>query len=624
MDSLAKSRGAEPEGTETESLSATVRRIRKLAPRLINKIAAGEVVERPASVVKELVENSLDAGAKRIEVRINGGGLRLIEIVDDGSGIAREDLRLAMTSHATSKIRTAEDLFRIGSLGFRGEALASIGSVSHMRLASRPEGEAGAELRVNGGAVGKVKAVGLPKGTRIEVGDLFYNVPARRAFLRTERGETQAALRELKQQALSRPNVSFFAWSEGKVALEAPATDEPRERIAQLLGRELSECLLALPYKEGAPGEEEGMRLRGYYTPCDRSRGDSRQQHFFLNGRAIRDVTLLMAVKQAYDSLLPPRRYASVLLWLDLEPDQVDVNVHPQKAEVRFRKERVVFRRVQRALREGLRAEGLVGELRLGRHVGAGQGLVGGGSFGGVGLGTLPASPGSSEAQAAPGALGPLPGAPPLQQSLPMLGGSPEAEATPELGRFLQIHRRYVLEETAEGVRVVDPHALHERILYEQIAARLDTEVLESQRFLFPTLVSLSPDALHAWEERGELLTRLGFEVAPFGANTLAVHAAPSVLTPARVGETLETLLREPQACAEGERPGLLHGLAASLACRSAVRFGQLLSQDQIAALLRQRELVANTHCCPHGRPTALALRLDELDHRFGRQGLQR
>ncbi len=581
-------------------------RIRKLPPGLVNKIAAGEVVERPASVVKELVENALDAGATTVELVVEGGGLRRLQVTDDGEGIAREELRLAVASHATSKIRTADDLFAIGSLGFRGEALASIASVSHFTLASRPRGATGAELRVDGGRIGAERPAGIPAGTRIEVADLFFNVPARRAFLRSEKGELRALLAELKRQALARPDVHVRARSDGKAVLDAPAADEPRERIAQLLGRELAQDLLVVP-----PREEGGIALRGYITPVDRSRGNSQQQFFFLNGRVIRDVTLLTAIKQAYDSLLPPRRHPSVLLWIDVDPAEVDVNVHPQKAEVRFRRDREVFRAVVRALQKALREGGLTLSMRLPRHRQP-EPPVGPAAPARATTAALPffSSGGGAAVALAPAVAATAAPAPALLEQRP----------------FLQVHRRYIVAETEEGLRILDPHALHERILYEQIRERLGREPLESQQLLFPQIVAASPDEAVALEERADLLAQLGFEVAPFGRGALAVHAVPRLLPAERVPATLAALLGEHSGTLDPEegldgQGGLLHDLAASLACRSAVRFGDALSEPQIAELLRLRTEVRRGHCCPHGRPTALALSLDELDHRFGRQG---
>ncbi len=596
-------------------------RIQKLPPALINKIAAGEVVERPASVVKELVENALDAGATTLELVVEGGGIRRLQLTDDGEGVAADELRLAVSSHATSKLRTADDLFAIGTLGFRGEALASIASVSHFTIASRPRRATGAELRVDGGKLGAPRPVGMPEGTRIEVADLFFNVPARRAFLRNEQTELRTLLGELKRQALARPDVHVRARSDGKPVIDAPAaSDEPRERIAQLLGRELAQDLLSVPYRE-----EDGIGLRGYVSPCDRSRGNSQQQFFFLNGRAIRDVTLLTAVKRAYDNLLPPRRHPSVLLWLELDPGEVDVNVHPQKAEVRFRRDREVFRAVVRALQATLREGGLALAMRLPRHrLDPAAASAPAARPPEPGLLPFAAFAGSPSPSSVGPAVAVLP--PPAAQASAPVASAPAATAPAALGRFMQIHRRYVVIETEEGLRILDPHALHERILYEQIRERLQAGSLESQQLLFPQLVEASPEEALALEDRAEALAALGFEVVPFGQGALAVHAAPRLLAAERIPEALRGLLAEgargeldPEE--RGEGGGLVHELAASLACRSAVRFGQALTDAEIAELLRLRPLVRRGHCCPHGRPTALALSLDDLDHRFGRQG---
>ncbi|MBX3469443.1 MAG: DNA mismatch repair endonuclease MutL [Planctomycetes bacterium] len=339
-------------------------KIRELPPDLVDKIAAGEVVERPASVVKELLENALDAGARRVEVTVEEGGLRLVRVTDDGEGMTPDELPLAVRSHATSKIRTVDDLFAIRSLGFRGEALASIAAVSHLRVASRPrDARGGAELRVSGGRMGEVAPAGLPPGTTIEAADLFFNVPARRAFVSTSRAELRAVTVEVRRQALARPEVTLRLVADGQAVIDAPATDEPRERLAQLLGRDLAEDLIAVPR-----AEEEAGTLRGYVSPCDRSRGDSQQQFFFLNGRTVRDPTLLSAVRQAYANLLPPRRHPTALLWLDVDPADVDVNVHPQKADVRFRRDREVFHLIVRAVRAALQRGGMVAELHLARR----------------------------------------------------------------------------------------------------------------------------------------------------------------------------------------------------------------------------------------------------------------
>jgi DNA mismatch repair protein MutL len=591
-----------------------VSKIRELSPDLVDKIAAGEVVERPASVVKELLENSLDAGARRVEIAIEEGGLRLVRVTDDGEGMGPLDLPLAVRSHATSKIRTVDDLFTIRSLGFRGEALASIAAVSHLRVASRTRDvPGGVELRVDGGRVGEVTPAGLPPGTTIEVADLFYNVPARRAFVGTSRAELRAVTSEVRRQALARHDVTLRLVSDGQAVIDATASDEPRERLAQLLGRDLAEDLIAVPLVDDPAG-----RLRGYVSPCDRSRGDSQQQFFFINGRAVRDPTLLSSVRQAYANLLPPRRHPTALLWLDLDPADVDVNVHPQKAEVRFRQDREVFHLIVKAVRAALQKGGMVAQLHLPRRdFGGGAGAS---RFSFDGGSPAPSVP-SATAVALAGALAHAPGTAASAEVSAVAMADAPAPAAFTSGRFLQVQRRYVLEETPQGLRVLDPHALHERILFEEILARLGAEPLESQRFLFPQVVTVGPQELAAVEDRRPALISLGFDVAPFGRDALAVHAAPRLLAAERVPEALLELLGDQEPLGPHDGGGLLHGLAASLACKSAVKFGQALSDAEVEALLRRREQVKNGHCCPHGRPTALTLSLDELDRRFGRQG---
>ncbi len=586
-------------------------KIQELPPDLVDKIAAGEVVERPASVVKELLENALDAGARRVEVAVEEGGLRLVRVTDDGEGMTPDDLPLAVRSHATSKIRTVDDLFAIGTLGFRGEALASIAAVSHLRVASRPRGaDGGAELRVAGGAMGEVRPAGLPPGTTIEMADLFYNVPARRAFVSTSRAELRAVTAEVRRQALARHDVSLRLVADGQAVIDAPATDEPRERLAQLLGRDLAEDLIAVPRVDDPAGQ-----LRGYVSPCDRSRGDSQQQFFFLNGRAVRDPTLLSAVRQAYANLLPPRRHATALLWLDLDPADVDVNVHPQKADVRFKRDREVFHLIVRAVRSALQRGGLVAELHLARRP-----EVSGARVLSAAAAPLHAPGVRAVATALETAAPPVTELGPRPALVTPPAPGPVVAVTP--GRFFQVHRRYVVEETAQGLRVLDPHALHERILFEEILARIAAEPLESQRFLFPQVITAGPLALAALEERQAALASLGFEVAAFGRDALAVHAAPRLLQAERVPEAVLELLGEQEALGPHDPGGLLHEFAAALACKAAVKFGAALTEAEIDTLLRRRAEVNNGHCCPHGRPTALTLSLDELDRRFGRQAL--
>jgi DNA mismatch repair protein MutL len=609
------------------TLAPTARpRIRELPPDLVDKIAAGEVVERPSSVVKELVENALDAGARRIEVALEEGGRKLIRVADDGCGIEADQLLLAVKSHATSKLTGPDDLFAIRTLGFRGEALASIASVSSFRVVSTPQGSReGAELRVEGGAVGDVRPAGHPPGTSIEARSLFFNVPARRAFLKTPRAELKAVELEVERLALARFDVDVVLEHDGRRVLHAAPTDEPRERIAELMTRELAESLLAVGPRQGA-----GAKLRGYCSPLDRSRNDARQQLFFLNGRAVRDKVFLGAVRAAYANLLPPRRQPTVILWLDVPPDEVDVNVHPTKSEVRFRRGSDVFSLIASALKEAIHQAGAPAPaLTLPRP-----------GLGSVGLTTptatattVPAEPAAQRiATAAPTLFVP---------PSPSLAPNPAPPDHRGAGRFVQLHRRYVLEETEKGFRLVDPHALHERLLYDEILDRLGQGTFESQRLLFPVIVEVDRNERRELDERRPLLEGMGFDVASFGPTSVALHAAPRLVAPAALPELVRELLGEPRASVAPETDAaldgatgtvgaaaqalgttvarrLIHGVAAALACKAAVKFGTALHDHEIEGLLAKRDL-CRAACCPHGRPTALAITLEELDRRFGR-----
>jgi DNA mismatch repair protein MutL len=584
-------------------------RIRELPPDLVDKIAAGEVVERPSSVVKELVENAVDAGAKRIAIVLEEGGRKLIRVTDDGHGIEPEQLLLAVKSHATSKLKAAEDLFAIQTLGFRGEALASIASVSQFRIASCARGARdGAELRVEGAVAAEVAPCGHPKGTSVEARSLFFNVPARRAFLKGARAELRHVEQEVERLALARFDLDLVLEHEGRTVLRAPPTDEPRERIAQIFSTELAESLVAVGPRSG-----RGVRLRGYASPLDRSRNDARQQLFFLNGRAVRDKVFLGALRAAYANLLPPRRQPSVFLWLEVPPDEVDVNVHPTKAEVRFLKASDVFALLQSALREAILGAGAAPPpLSLPR-------------------GPLPVLPPQQDSLPPRSAGREEPGAsPPVPASIP---DSPAMAGTGP-GRFFQLHRRYIVEETERGFRLVDPHALHERLLYDQILARFASGgPLESQRLLFPLVLEADRSELALLDERKPVLEALGFEISGFGPTSLALHAAPRLVPPSALPELVREILGEPRPGEVPDEPGLdqamarvggtgarrlLHQVAAALACKAAVKFGATLSDPEIEALLRRRD-EARAACCPHGRPTALAITLDELDRRFGR-----
>jgi len=672
--------------------------IRKLSQDLVNQIAAGEVIERPASAMKELVENAVDAGARRVEVQLEDGGRRLIRVVDDGKGIAWDDLPLAVASHATSKLGSLDDLFRVATLGFRGEALASIGSIAELRVASRPEGADGSEIEVRGGAASEIRPAGAARGTTVEVRNLFFNTPARRKFLKEAGGELRACIESLQRIALAVPGVAFRLSHEGKLCLETtaipealPPVERTRARVADLFGRELAEDLVPV---ESAGG---GVAVGGLVALPRRTRGDSTQQFVMLDGRAIRDKLVTGAISQAYHGFLMTRRYPIVFMTLAAAPGSVDVNVHPAKLEVRFREPREVFPAVVRAIRsalEGARVDpvlapeverkrfdpqemrtgavpvaavdgrpGGVGELRFryddgsGRRVGPGPG-PGPGSMSQSSLlaDSTPiafvAPQSGTSHDSAPSTVNrsqsDLPGVAvsiddPRTQSEPLgvaqqgahfstkaqaldapaVAPAQAVTAPPEAcAPHLQLASGYLVVETRAGFEVIDPHALHERILYEEFRARVADGAIEVQGLLVPEVLDLTPlEEATLVEARGPL-AQIGLVVEPFGPRTAAIQAVPAIL---RANRTLGSLVRDLlNAVATGEGGGasrlvVLDNLIATMACKAAVKLGERLKPAEVESLLSRRAIAERSHLCPHGRPTALAFPSDALERQFKR-----
>lgn len=586
--------------------------IRKLAPELVNQIAAGEVIERPASVVKELVENAIDAGARRVEVALEDGGKRLVRVADDGCGIAAEELLLAVESHATSKLAAAEDLFCVRTLGFRGEALASMGSVADLRIASRlrAEGAEGAEIRVRGGAAEAVRPAGVAPGTTVEVRDLFFNTPARRKFLREGAGELRPAIEALQRLALGAPGVGFRLVHRGpgeagesgwRLIFDARPTADPLERIADLFGRDLAADLVPV---DGARGS---ARIAGFAALPRRTRGDAREQHVTMNGRPVRDRLIGAAVREAYQGFLMTRRFPIVFLALELAPEMVDVNVHPAKLEVRFREPREIFSLVRGAIAATLEDRKAVPALEpRGGAKYEPQRTRRPRSFRtDASAYSIPeSSSGSSVISVA--------------EERPVWG-APAADPTPP---FLQLASGYLVVAAARGFEVIDPHALHERILYEEWKARLATGAVEVQQLLLPILVDLAPlDEARLADLRAPLAA-LGLVVEPFGPGTAAIQAVPA-LADRRAGRDWGGALRGLLAVEEDgggpARATLLESLTATIACKAAVKLGERLRPEEVAALLARRAAADRSHLCPHGRPTALAFEERDLERQFKR-----
>jgi DNA mismatch repair protein MutL len=566
-----------------------VPRIHTLPNHVVNKIAAGEVIERPSSVVKELVENSVDAGARRIEVELDQGGAELIRVVDDGHGIEPDDLVLALASHATSKLRDAEDLFRVATLGFRGEALASIAGVARVVLQSRAAGfQTGAEVTCDGGEMSAVRPWSGPAGTRVEVRQLFYNTPVRRKFLKAPATEIGHVNESMTRLALARPDLHLVLRHNGRKVLEAAGGSTLAERVRHIFGKELADALYAVDAAQG------NLRLRGQIADPAQDRGTAKFQYLFVNGRWFRDRSLGHALQEAYRGLLLGGRYAASFLFVELPPDLVDVNVHPTKAEVRFREPNQVYHLLLATVRERLRKAQLTPRLVVPEP---------------AGWPVLVARP------PAPAAAPPAPAEAPGPWDEP--AGARRGDGPP---KAIQLHDAYIVVETGDGMLVIDQHALHERILFEQLRQRVAAGDLERQRLLIPEPIDLPADqAARVLEAKAEL-TELGLDVEEFGGGTVVLHSYPAILGRAQPGALFRDVA---DRLAAKDRPPtrdqLLEHLLATMACRAAVKAGDRLTPDEVNELVAQRELAENSHHCPHGRPTTLAFTRKELDKQFRR-----
>ncbi len=586
--------------------------IRLLSPEVSSQIAAGEVIERPASVVKELVENALDAGATSISITISDAGRRLVEVADNGGGIASHELALALARHATSKLASAEDLFHIATLGFRGEALASIASVSRLTITSRVANvEGGARLHVEGGRAGKVEVVGAPVGSVVRVEDLFFNVPARLKFLKTPLTERRAIDALLTRYALAYPKVRFKLDEDGKVILQTSGDGDRRAILATLYGVEAARQLLEIQ------AEDERVRLSGYISPVALTRSNRKDITIFVNGRWVQDTPLTTALLQAYHTLLMVGRYPLGALFIEIAPEDVDVNVHPAKAEVRFKDQDAIFGFVQRAIRRGLLAYTPVPTIATAS--GAGSWGTGSDSAPRAGLdwvithdGQLsPAASSSSESTSAPSAAG----ASPVSAPLPISG------EVPLLRLIGQIGSTYLVAEGPDGLYLIDQHAAHERILFEKLMAQHDQKRIPSQSLLTPVTVTLAHASTAVLAPQLPVLTHFGFEVSEFGPDTFQIRSVPTLFAggdPAAVLRAVVEDFEEDEVPLQNE---LEKKLAARVCKRMAVKAGQTLSPEEQRALLVDLENCESPRTCPHGRPTMIHLSVEMLERQFGRKG---
>ncbi|MEP6668534.1 MAG: DNA mismatch repair endonuclease MutL [Chthoniobacter sp.] len=592
-------------------------RIALLSEQVASQVAAGEVVERPASVVKELVENSIDAGARKIEVLIRRGGISSIRVVDDGSGMDRDDALLCLERHATSKIRTGEDLASIHTLGFRGEALPSIASVSRFRLATREAGAlAGTEVIVNGGKIESVKDSGDAPGTQIEVRSLFYNLPARRKFLRTENTESSHVEHQLHLQAIGHPEIGFVFVNDERVVYQLPPTNHLRERIRDLCGAALAAELLEVPEFTA-----DHICIRGFLGKAGVSRSSRAQQLVFLNGRAVENSTLNFALREGYHTALMKGQHPVTFLFIDMDPAAVDVNVHPAKREVRFRNSAEVRDAIVEATRRTLETDRAEWSATF--------------------RPTPPAEIFASPAPPIPEtpALIPIheqvalrhdwstfPAPPPKTEPQPApQAPEPALESTPSPANDFKIlgvlGKLYVLMENASGLVLVDQHAAHERILFEEMLKRMESQGVPTQRLLLPLTLQVSPRDGDWITRHLEVLNQAGIGLEPFGAGTFKIDSLPTFLRGSEPAQLLREIiddLRETSAQTSKLRLG--EDMIAKTVCRHAVKANDFLREPELVRLIQDLLACDLPYCCPHGRPTMIQMSYSELEKKFGRK----
>ena len=597
-------------------------RIRQLDDSAINRIAAGEVVERPASAVKELIENALDAGATRIEVAYADGGKTLIRVIDDGCGMAPEDLPLAVTRHATSKI-DGSDLLAITSFGFRGEALPSLGAVGRLRLISRAEGDEGAAIEVSGGVVGAVKPAAITRGTVVELCDLFFATPARLKFLRSDRAEAQAIGDVVKRLAMAEPRVGFTlrdvsGGGEGRVLFRAEAGtgdlfDALSGRLARVLGADFAENALRIS------AERDGTGLGGYAALPTYSRGSAVAQYLFVNGRPVRDKLLYGALRGAYQDFLSRDRHPAAALFVECDPARVDQNVHPAKTEVRFRDPGSVRGLIVSALRHALaeaghRSSSTVGSATLGAFRAEAPGPR-------IYQMDRP-SPGALQTSRDMQAPGFAEDAQPFARVDPLADEEPAPLEQAPLGAARgQVHENYIIAQTADGMVIVDQHAAHERLVYEKLKRQMAEAGVPAQALLIPEIVELDEHDAARLIALADDLGRLGLVIEAFGGGAIAVRETPAILGPVDAAAVVKDILDEIDDL--GEAVGLqarIEAILSRVACHGSVRSGRRMGADEMNALLREMEATPHSGQCNHGRPTYVELKLRDIERLFGRK----
>jgi len=582
--------------------------IRQLPREVADKIAAGEIIERPASVAKELVENAIDAGAEEVRIQISQGGRRLIQVADNGCGIPADQVELAFARHATSKLTSAEDLYSIRTLGFRGEALASIGAVAHLALTTRSDDEQlGTLVRMEGGILGTPQATARPRGTTVRVENLFYNTPARLKFLRTDPTEAGHIARLTTCYALAHPHIRFSLQSNDRLVLRTNGTGNLFDVLVAVYGLDIAEQMLEL---QAPAAKNRPLRVRGYVSTPAVHRSNRSDIALFINRRWVQDSSLTYAVTEAYRTLLPQRRHPIVVLQIEMPPEDVDVNIHPTKREVRFRHAREVFVTVQRAVRTTLMAQSPItmvtdsstspsdwSRIDALRSLGRGERPSGQAALDLYRTADRPSSDGrpSGETDAL----------------------APATERLPMLRVVGQIAQTYIVAEGPGGMYLIDQHAAHERIRYEELRSSRENGSVPSQELLQPLMIEFSPEQATLLSAHLDDLSAFGFDLSEFGGTSYLVRRVPANL----VGEDASTVLGEivDRLLDRGERASLDEEALIILSCHTAIRAGQTLSHDEMRGLVRQLEHAEAPHTCPHGRPTILLMSRALLERQFGR-----
>jgi len=599
-------------GRGTDSRMPERPRIERLANDVVDQIAAGEVVERPASVVKELIENAVDADARRIRIEVRGGGRDLVAVSDDGLGMTADEARLALERHATSKLRALDDLLSIASFGFRGEALPAIASISRFRLRSRARGaDAGIEIDVHGGVLAGERACGAAEGTRIEVAELFANVPARRKFLKSAITEWGHVSDWLGRAALALPQIHFDVTREDRAAFSWPSVSDPVERIAAVLGEDAAAALVAAEHAAG------DLALRAFVSRPEAHRATGSGIHLFVNGRPVRDRLLRHALLQVYRDVLPRGRFPSAVLFLRVAPGGVDVNVHPAKWEVRFADPQAVYRLVERALRDALARRSWLG----GAATSASAGDLAAPPEGAVFSEWVSEPSVGDWAFAHSGTAAPGFAATPERE--PHAPARPSAPRLRELRVIGQLLGTYVLLEGRDGLLLVDQHAAHERVLYERLRAGWLAGKLPRQALLVPASYELAPAEVAACDRNAAWLAQLGFEVEAFGERSVVLRAVPELFA-ARdplplLRELAEQLVREGGEGRSARPLDAADRFFATVACHAARRAGDVLPLDELRGLVAELDAIPWAPTCPHGRPVATPIARSEIERRFGR-----